>query len=72
MSVEARRRHSHVVERPEDGWISMADLANPAGQAQRHSLIAAAAGPGAPDRLPVVWELEAVAWFVGAAVGGAE
>jgi hypothetical protein len=50
-------------------WISLADVPEPTGRARRHRAIAESAGPGAPARLPLAWEVEAIAWFVGFAIG---
>jgi hypothetical protein len=60
-----------VAEAPPPGWVSITRLANPADRAGRHTAIARAAGPGAPVRLPLLWEIEAAAWYVGVAIGGA-
>ena len=59
-----------VVDEPDPGWTSLRALSLPAGQAERHRRIERAAGPGTPPRLPVAWEIEAIAWLVGAMVGG--
>ena len=58
-----------VSEPPADS-MALADLVRGPDRPDRLASISAAAGPGAPRQLPVVWELEAVAWFVGALVGG--
>jgi ferric iron reductase protein FhuF len=58
-----------LVDDAPPGWVSLTELASPAARPERHRAIAEAAGPGAPARLPLVWEIEAIAWFVGVAVG---
>jgi hypothetical protein len=50
-------------------WISLADVAEPQGRMRRHRAIAESVGPGAPARLPLAWEVEAIAWFIGEAIG---
>jgi hypothetical protein len=60
-----------LADGPPPGWVSLTRLAKPVDRARRLRLIAEAAGPGAPARLPLFWELEAAAWYVGVAVGGA-
>jgi hypothetical protein len=50
-------------------WISLAEIPEPTGRARRHRAIAESAGPDPPARLPLAWEVEAIAWFVGAAIG---
>lgn len=64
------RADLRVVDDPADDWIPVAALAGPIGGIERHRRIADAAGPGAPPRLPLVWEIEALAWHVGVLAGG--
>jgi hypothetical protein len=59
-----------VVEQPGQDWTPLPDLAHAEGRAERHRTIASVAGPGAPAQLPIVWEVEAIAWLIGVLVGG--
>ncbi len=55
---------------PPAGWVSLAELAREPGRGERLAAVRRAAGTGGPTHLPIAWEVEAVAWFVGALVGG--
>jgi hypothetical protein len=69
-SVDGFRADIRAIEEPGPCWTSIADLARGAGRGGRHRLIQRAAGASAPRRIAQVWEVEALAWFVGLLVGG--
>ena len=59
-----------VFEEPEDGWLALAELADPNHRRANHALIARSMGEGAPRTIPELWELEAVAWYAGVVAAG--
>lgn len=69
-TVRGYRADLRVLDTPSPDWISLRAMTCPARTEDRHRRIDSAAGPGAPRRLAVAWEVEAIAWFVGVMVGG--
>jgi hypothetical protein len=69
-SLDGFRPDLRVVGAPGPEWMSIAALGTAEAAAERRARVRRSAGPGAPARIGACWDVEGIAWFLGALVAG--
>jgi hypothetical protein len=69
-SLDGFRPDLRVVGTPGPEWTSIAALGTAETAAERRARVRCSAGPGAPARIGASWDVEVIAWFLGALVAG--
>jgi len=69
-SLDGFRPDLRVVGAPGPEWTSIAALGTAETTAERRARVRGSAGPGVPARIGACWDVEGIAWFLGALVAG--
>jgi hypothetical protein len=69
-SLDGFRPDLRVVGAPGPKWTAIAALGASETAAERRARIRRSAGPGPPSRIGACWDVEGIAWFLGALVAG--